>query len=112
MARINPATGEPPISEPLQHVLEALIEGASPPPDAQAALTETERTEVAALVRTTHLTRLTLQQPDPPSGAAEAALARAQEALAKSPVARTSDNEARSPLREWWDRLLKRRNGE
>ena len=93
-------------------MLEALIEGAPPPPDAQAALTEEERAEVAALVRTARLTHLTLQQPDPPTGAADAALARAQDALAKHPLTGASEGEARSPLREWWDRLLKRMNGE
>lgn len=112
MATTDPITDEPPISEPLRRVLEALIEGAPPPPDAQAALTEAEKAEVAALVRTARLTHLTLQQPEPPTGAAEAALARAQDALAKHPALGATDEEPRSPLREWWDRLLKRRNGE
>jgi hypothetical protein len=112
MATTDPVTGEPPISEPLRRVLEALIEGASPPQDAQAALTDAERAEVAALARTARLTHLTLQQPDPPSGAAEAALERAHAALDNHPTSETTDSETRSPVRQWWDRLLRRRNGE
>ena len=73
----------PPPSEALRRVMDALLDGLPPPPDAQAALTETERAEVAGLVRTANLTRLTLQTASTPEqeNGEIASLEKAQAAL-------------------------------
>ncbi|MBC8102519.1 MAG: hypothetical protein H7Z41_08005 [Cytophagales bacterium] len=68
------------ISKPMQRVVDALVEGRTVSPDDQAALSEDERREVAALARTAHLTKLTLARPDPTAEMAAAALARARDA--------------------------------
>lgn len=72
-----------PPSEALRRVMDALLDGLPPPADAQAALTEAEQAEVAGLVRTANLTRLTLQAASTPDGGngESAALDKAQAAL-------------------------------
>lgn len=78
------------ISPAMRHVLDLLLEGQNVPAEAMDALTEPEREDLGALARTANLTRLVLQQPEPPEGRAEASLARAEEALlrfgARAPV--------------------------
>lgn len=123
MATMEPATPEP-LSDPLRRVLEALVDGTPAPPDALAALTDGERAEMAALLRTSHFVRLTFQAAPGPTAEAEAtALARAREALAQRgfPVAPAgagagaagvTDPEADAPPRPavlaWLERLRRR----
>jgi hypothetical protein len=98
-------------SEAMRRVVDALLEGQPAPPDAQAALTEAERAEVAALARTAHFAAATLRRPDPPDGAEAAALDRARRALAARPPSPNGapDEEPTTPARPvwraWWDRL-------
>ena len=68
------------ISKSMQRVVDALVAGTPVPADAQAALTDAERSEVAALARTAHLTKLTLAKPEPSAETEAAALARARDA--------------------------------
>ena len=102
-------TDEPPISEPMRRVAEALIEGVTPPPDAQAALTVEERAEIAALVRTARLTNLTLHQPEAAPEVEAQAWSKAQEALKERPAIPVPEDAPRSRLREWLERVLKQR---
>ena len=106
----------PGTSDGKRRVLDALLEGMPPPPDAQAALTETERAEIAALARTAHLTRLTLRKPDPAPDAEAEALRRAQAAFAaraasgglRSPLTGPADTSAPSTRpfwQTWWERV-------
>jgi hypothetical protein len=104
------------LSDPLRRVLEALLEGEAPPADAEAALTEAERAEIAALGRISHLTYLTLHQPEPSAGAEEKALDRAQRELARRNFTPPPGNGATAPtpaaprpaLLAWLERLRKR----
>ena len=68
------------ISKSMQRVVDALVAGEPVPAEAQAALTDAERSEVAALARTAHLTKLTLARPEPTAEMEAAALARARDA--------------------------------
>ncbi len=99
-----------PMTEPMRRVLDALAEGVPAPPDAQAALTEAERAEIASLARTTHLAHLTLQQPAPPNEAEQASLGRAQAALENRP-APVGPKEGPEPPRKragWLGRFFRR----
>jgi hypothetical protein len=103
------------LSEPMQRVLAALIEGQAPPPDADAALTEAERAEIAALGRTAHLTYIALHQPEPSTVAEEKALDRARKELARRQTASAGNGVTSPPvtvprpaLLAWLERLRKR----
>ena len=107
----TPSPPSPPPSEALRRVVEALLEGQTPPPDAQAALSDTEKNEVAGLVRTAHLTRLSLHAAgngsEGSNGSAEAnALQKAQTALEqRPPITAPLPGDETLP---WWERLWKR----
>lgn len=103
-------TEDSPISEAAQRVAEALIAGDPPPPDAQAALSNEEKAEIAAMIRTARLTYLTLHQPEPGADAEEKALAKAKDALQNRPPDTPSDT-VPPRWRAWLDRLLNRGNG-
>lgn len=93
-------------SEAMRSVVEALIEGKTAPPEAQAALTDAERAEVAALARTAHLTRLTMHKPDPSPTVEAAALSRAQQTLAaRAPITEPNLGGGNSFWRSLWARL-------
>lgn len=105
------------MSEPMRQVMEALVAGLPAPPDAQAALTEAEQAEVAALVRTAHLTRLSLDRSRPPEGAEDAARARAEAALAANPPdpaeverfrRKNPEGKPAGGVRTWLDRVFHR----
>src|SRR5687767_890102 len=108
------------LSEPMRRVLDAMIDGQPVPPDAHEALTEAERQELAALARTAQITRLALQQPEPPEAVETQALQRAQKALTQEPplpAARTGSGGGRSDetspqsgWRTWLSRLFGRKN--
>ena len=82
------------ISKSMQRVVDALVAGEPVPADAQAALTDAERSEVAALARTAHLTKLTLARPEPTAEMEAAALARARDAYEQR---RAGDGPSPSP---------------
>lgn len=98
------------ISEPMRRVLDALYAGEPVPPDAQAALSEEERAQVAALARTAHLTRLTLNKPEPSAEVEAAALRKAHEAMAahQQRVGGPATSPAADPKARpsWIDRLF------
>ena len=106
------------ISKSMQRVVDALVAGEPVPADAQAALPEAERGEVAALARTAHLTKLTLARPDPTAEMEAAALARARDAyeqrrladgsLTNVPVPTAPEEPKASPLVKSIRRLLDR----
>src|SRR5687767_5663441 len=104
------------ISKPMQRVVDALVAGEPVPADAQEALTDTERSEVAALARTAHLTKLTLARPEPTVEMEAAALARARDAYEQRrageglhPTMPSAAGETRtSPLIQSLRRLLER----
>ena len=79
---------EPVFSEAMRRVLEAMVAGEPVPPEAHASLSEEERREVASLARTSHVTRLALNQPEPTLEMEAKALARAQATLATTSAAR------------------------
>ena len=104
------------ISKSMQRVIDALVAGETVPADAHAALTDAERSEVAALARTAHLTKLTLARPEPTAEMEAAALARARDAYeqrragdarqpAPAPVATETEG---SPLIQSLRKLLER----
>lgn len=104
------------ISKSMQRVVDALVAGEPVPADAQAAMTDAERSEVAALARTAHLTKLTLARPEPTAEMEAAALARARDAYEQrragdgphpTPVPATNETRA-SPLMQSLRRLLER----
>lgn len=95
-----------PISEPMGRVLDALFEGQPIPSDAQAALTEEERTEVASLARTAHLTSLTLNQPDPTDTQEQTARQKATDALANLPKSGPEKPESQG---SWWSRWFQKK---
>jgi len=99
------------ISEPMRRVLDALYAGEPVPSDAQAALSDEERAQVAALARTAHLTRLTLQRPDPSAEVEAAALRKAHEAMAAQlqrggGLASSPASDPKAPRPSWLDRLF------
>jgi hypothetical protein len=98
-------------TEAMERVLDALYEGEPPPADAQALLTEAERSEITALAATAVLTRTALQVPDPPAHVEEASLRRAQAAIAAHPPASAAEEarEAPRPRRSWLPEWLTRR---
>ena len=65
--------------------LDALYQGQPAPPEALASLTEAERAQVASLVRTANVVRISLNQPTPSAEMEAAALARAHQAMASRP---------------------------
>lgn len=104
------------ISKSMQRVVDALVAGAPVPADAQAALTDAERSEVAALARTAHLTKLTLAKPEPSAEMEAAALARARDAYEQrragddsihTPPSETDESKA-SPLMQSIRKMLGR----
>jgi hypothetical protein len=116
---MDPATPTEPMSEPLRRVMEALVAGLPAPPDAQAALSEDEKAQVAAMGRTSRLVKVALDKGEPPPGAEEAARARAQAALEKRPPTAADqtrfqqnnpDVSEAGGLRGWWNRLRRKRN--
>jgi hypothetical protein len=113
MAMQDPPTLDP-VSPSMQHVLDAMLEGASAPPEALGELTDDERAELASLARTANLTALTLHLPDPNPDAVARALARAEREMERrtpnsSPPADAGTyQEAAQPRRSWLDRFLKR----
>lgn len=102
----------PPPSEALRRVVDALLDGTPPPPDAQAALSPAEQDEVAGIARTAHLTRLSLHAA---SGEGEngenAALQKAQAALQNRAPASAHGDSSAAPS-SWWARLLWKRKQE
>jgi hypothetical protein len=97
----------------MRRVLDALYAGEPVPSDAQAALSDEERAQVAALARTAHLTRLTLQRPDPSAEVEAAALRKAHEALAAQHqrgggggIASSPASDPKGPRPSWLDRLF------
>ncbi|MES2464523.1 MAG: hypothetical protein V4671_28510 [Armatimonadota bacterium] len=104
------------ISKTMQRVVDALVAGEPVPAEAQAALTDAERSEVAALARTAHLTKLTLAKPEPTAEMEAAALARARDAYEQRRIggglhpatSAASDDTRSSPLIESLRRLLGR----
>jgi hypothetical protein len=96
--------------------VEALVDGAPLPPDALSALSPDERAEVAALARTGHLVRLTLQSANTaPSAEAEArSLVKAQRALESKGFPMPSDGKSVAPrpaLLAWIAKLGRKQNG-
>ena len=96
-----------PPSDALRRVVDALLDGQTPPPDAQAALSELEKNEVAGLVRTAHLTRLSLRGAgelgNDGNGEAES-LQKAQAALqSRIPVLPDFRSDKTLP---WWERCV------
>jgi hypothetical protein len=93
----------------MRRVLDALYTGEPVPPDAQAALSEEERVQVAAIARTAHLTRLALNKPEPTAEMEAASLAKAQTALAQQKGNGGGPAAAPDKRPNWLDRLLGRR---
>lgn len=90
----------------MRRVLDALLDGQPAPPDAQAALSDAEQAQVAALARTAQVTRLTLQRPEPTAEIEQRSFDRVQQALATGasrPVPSGTPPERHS----WWDRLTR-----
>lgn len=122
---MEPAPPIDTMSEPMRQVMEALVAGLPAPANAQAALSDTEKAEVAAFARTSHLAKLALAKSEPPDEAEEKARARAQSALNARPLSDADrkrfhqNNPSLSPaspsggagaLRAWWDRLRGKRS--
>jgi hypothetical protein len=103
-------------SKSMQRVVDALVAGEPIPADAQAKLTDAERSEVAALARTAHLTKLTLARPEPSAEREAAALAKARDAYGQrrmgestQPLLPSEPEEAKtSPLVQSIRKLLER----
>lgn len=92
--------------------MDALLDGLPPPPDAQAALSDSERDEVAGMVRTANLTRLTLHaaaEAEKTGNGENAALQKAQAALQNRVSVSSAHNGDGDAAPNWWTRLLKRK---
>ena len=92
--------------------MDALLDGLPPPADAQAALSDAERDEVAGMVRTANLMRLTLHaaaEAEKTENGENAALQKAQVALQNRVPLSATVGENGSAAPNWWTRLLKRK---
>jgi hypothetical protein len=72
------------MSPALRRVLDALLTGATVAEADRNALTEAEQAELASLVRTARLVRVSLHQPEPTAESAENALHQALDALGRT----------------------------